>query len=195
MMIRESPDQKVNVIYLRNGKKESREIQLKSKGLVKPKGFLGVRIEPAQKDMSLYRKNQSRSLLEGLTNGMQDCMRFLIIQFSTIYLLCTGTLSVNMLGGPVIIIAQTFQLFDLNNLVYLLNWVAIVNISLAFINILPIPIFDGGRLLMVSIESLKGKPLRTTTVNMIDRITFAALLGLAAMVTFNDIIRVLGIAP
>lgn len=195
LMIKENPDKKVEVTLLRNGTLKKKEIHLSSKGILQKTGFIGVRIEPAQKDLSLYRNIKSRTIFEGLSNGMEDCVRFLIIQCSTIYLLFTGALSLNMLGGPVIIIAQTFHLFDLDNIVYLLNWMAIINISLAFINILPIPIFDGGRLVLISIELIKGKPLKTSTINAIDRVTFAAILGLAAMVTFNDIMRVLGVAP
>ena len=73
------------------------------------------------------------------------------------------------------------------------HWTAIVNISLAFINLLPIPVFDGGRILILSIEAAKGAPLSASTQERIDRYTFALLLGLCAIITYNDVARILGL--
>lgn len=195
LVIANSPGKTLTFTYKRDQITQRTQIHLASKGAWQQKGFLGIRIAPPQKTPHLYRLMQSPSMITALVAGLRDCMRYLVLQCSTMYLLLIGKLSINMLAGPVIIIAQTFRLFDLNNIVFLLNWAAIVNISLAFINLLPVPIFDGGRLLFIGLEIIKGAPLATNTVNLIDRFTFAALLGLAAVVTFNDIFRVMGIAP
>ena len=93
------------------------------------------------------------------------------------------------------ILTQTFSLLSVENLVILMQWTAAINISLAFINLLPIPIFDGGRIAILSIEAICGHPLDPVTQDKIDRVTMALLLGFAAMITYNDILRAIGLNP
>ena len=64
--------------------------------------------------------------------------------------------------------------------------------SLAFINLIPIPIFDGGRIMILSIEAMIGRRLNPHVQDTIDRITMAIILGIAAMITYNDIMRAAG---
>ena len=58
-----------------------------------------------------------------------------------------------------------------------------------FVNLIPFPAFDGGRILFLIIEKIKGKPVKAETENLIHTIGFFILLALIIYVTINDIIR------
>lgn len=71
----------------------------------------------------------------------------------------------------------------------LLDFIGIMSVSLAFINILPLPALDGGRILFVAIEKVLGRPLSPKIESATHRIGFALLLGLLVLVTIKDIVN------
>jgi len=75
---------------------------------------------------------------------------------------------------------------EISQLIYI---VAFLSINVGFINILPFPAFDGGRILFLVIEKIKGSPVKPETENMIHNIGFILLMILMVYITFNDIIR------
>ena len=87
--------------------------------------------------------------------------------------------------GPVGIVYLTKQMSDLG-LAYLLQFAALLSINLAIINVLPIPALDGGRILFILIEKLKGSPIRRKTEGMIHQIGFMLLLLLMVVITVRD---------
>lgn len=100
-----------------------------------------------------------------------------------------GKLSLNSLSGPVGIyevVGQTAKT-GMTNLVYLL---AFISINVGFMNLLPIPAFDGGRLLFLIIEKIKGSPVDTKIENIVHSIGFVLLMILMVVITYNDLLRV-----
>lgn len=87
--------------------------------------------------------------------------------------------------GPVGIVYLTKQMSDLG-IAYLLQFAALLSINLAIINILPIPALDGGRILFILIEKLKGSPMSRKTEGMIHQIGFICLLLLMVVITVRD---------
>ena len=73
---------------------------------------------------------------------------------------------------------------------YLLSITAIISINLGIMNLLPIPALDGGRLVFLFLEALRGKPVDVEKEGMIHFIGFALLMTLMVVVLFNDISRV-----
>lgn len=74
---------------------------------------------------------------------------------------------------------------------YVAQLAAILSINLAIINFLPFPALDGGRLLFVIIEKIKGSPLNQKAVNMANIAGFVILLVLMALVTYRDILKLI----
>ena len=72
-----------------------------------------------------------------------------------------------------------------------LNLIAIISLNLALINILPVPAFDGGHLLITLIEAIKRRPLSVNAKVRIQQIGIAIILILTVLVLFNDISRIL----
>lgn len=90
------------------------------------------------------------------------------------------------LAGPVGIAALTGQVARMG-FVYLLQLTALLSVNLAVINFLPFPALDGGRVLFLIIEKIKGKPVKRELESIIHNIGFLLLLLLVFVVTFRDV--------
>ncbi len=108
--------------------------------------------------------------------------------FITLKELIIGGVSVKDLSGPVGIYSAVDQTREagINSL---LTLTALLSINVGIMNLLPFPAFDGGRILFLIIEKIKGSPVKAETENMIHNIGFFLLLALLIYVTFNDILR------
>lgn len=108
--------------------------------------------------------------------------------FITVKALFTGGVKVSQLSGPVGIYSVVGEQAKtgLANIIYL---VAFLSINVGFINLLPIPAFDGGHILFIIIEMIKGSPVKPEIENKIHTIFLMLLLLLMLVVTFNDILR------
>ena len=108
--------------------------------------------------------------------------------FITFKGLFSGGISVKELSGPVGIFNAVDQTKSsgFSSLLYLL---ALLSLNVGIVNLIPFPAFDGGRILFLVIEKIKGKPVKAETENLIHTIGFFILLALIIYVTINDIIR------
>ncbi len=104
--------------------------------------------------------------------------------------LVQGTISVKNLGGPVAI-ARTSVAAARTGFESLWALIAFLSINLAILNLLPIPILDGGQILMTMAESAKGSPFSIRTRENVMRVGLAAIVALFAIVMFNDITALL----
>ncbi|MGM0873701.1 MAG: RIP metalloprotease RseP [Bacillota bacterium] len=102
--------------------------------------------------------------------------------------LVTGQFSINMLSGPVGIYDMTDQVAESGS-INLLRWAALLSINLGIVNLLPIPALDGGRLLFLFVEALRGKPIDRQKEGIVHFIGFSLLMLLMLVVTWNDIQR------
>ena len=93
------------------------------------------------------------------------------------------------LGGPVRIAQITGDAARMG-LAYLINFTALLSINLAIINAFPFPALDGGRLLFLAIEKIKGSPVKKEVEGTIHYIGFALLMLLVLLVTYKDIARI-----
>ena len=102
--------------------------------------------------------------------------------------LCTGKLSLSSLSGPIGIykIVGASAKSGLINLIYLTGYLCV---NVGIINIIPLPAFDGGRILFLIIEKIKGKPVSPKVENTIHSIGMVLLMILMVAITINDIIK------
>lgn len=103
----------------------------------------------------------------------------------------TGTVSTKNLGGPVSI-AQFAGSSASQGLVAFLGFLAMISISLGILNLLPVPVLDGGHLLMNFIEWVKGKPLSEMTQQRFTQIGMVLVLTLMFFALWNDLLRAVG---
>src|SRR3989344_859807 len=95
----------------------------------------------------------------------------------------------DQVSGPVGIAKITGEASRLG-LIYLLQIVALLSINLAVLNVLPFPALDGGRILFLIIEMLKGSPVNAQVSQMVHLVGFVFLIGLMLVITYRDIARI-----
>jgi regulator of sigma E protease len=129
-----------------------------------------------------------KGFIESINYAFTKTFAILHQMVLVIWYLIIGKLKLSTLAGPLGIysIVGDAAKYGILNLMYL-N--ALISINVGFINLLPIPAFDGGRLLFLVIEKIKGKPVDPKVENIVHTIGFAFLMILMVLVTFNDIIR------
>lgn len=135
-----------------------------------------------------YKNNYEKGFLPALKYAFTNVFSLIHQMVLVIFYLITGKLSLNNLSGPVGIYnivgeASKYGLLTMMNLIGLLC------VNVGFINILPLPAFDGGRLLFLIIEKIKGKPVDSKIENTIHAVGMILLMVLMVVITYNDIMR------
>ena len=130
------------------------------------------------------------------TKGFLNALKYTVKKTGSIFkqmaitvgYLFTGGISLSQLSGPVGIysVVGESSKAGLQNIFYL---VAFLSINVGFINLLPLPAFDGGHILFIIIEKIKGSPVEPELENKIHMIGMVLLLLLMVIITINDIIR------
>ena len=110
--------------------------------------------------------------------------------YVTLKRLVTVDVSARNLGGIVTISRVSYRAVQ-NGLSFFLYFLALLSINLAFVNVLPIPVLDGGHLLFLLIERIKGSPVSARVLNYSQILGLVFVLALMVFVTYNDILRLL----
>lgn len=173
--------------YRRNGEPEVVSI--------KPQANLAEGVATPAIGVSLSEINLVKlSPLQAIMYGAKLTARLTVLTTTTfgtfIYKAIVGASSINELTGPVGLVSLVGEAAGLG-WVYLLTFTALISVNLAVINLLPIPALDGGRLLFLLIEAIKGSALSARTVQVANITGFALLMLLMLVVTYHDIARLL----
>jgi len=104
--------------------------------------------------------------------------------------LLTGQVSARDVGGPILVGQMTGEVARLG-LQYLLSFVALFSVNLAVLNLLPIPVLDGGHLVFLALEGLRGRPVSLQQRQRWTQIGMAVLVGIMALAVANDVLRVI----
>lgn len=97
-------------------------------------------------------------------------------------------------SGPVGIASAVGTILDLGGsraVIQLVNLLGLLSLSLAFMNVLPFPALDGGRLAFLLVEAFAGKKLAAKHENLINQIGMAVLLAFILLVSFNDVVKII----
>jgi len=125
---------------------------------------------------------------KGIKYTFSITITFMFFLFGMIWRLITGQPVGLDVSGPVGIAVLTGQVAQLG-FDYLVRFTAMLSVNLAIINILPIPALDGGRILFILIEKLKGSPVSQKFEQRAHNLGFALLITLMIFVTFRDLTR------
>ncbi len=128
--------------------------------------------------------------MTALIDSLKQVGVTIMVVLYTLGLLLIGKVSIFDLAGPVGIAQFTGQVAG-EGLAPLLSFTAFLSINLGLVNLLPIPALDGGRLVFIVIEWIRRKAVDIKLENRIHQIGFSILLGFMAIVTVNDILRIL----
>ena len=129
-------------------------------------------------------------LTESLTNAVSRTWEIAVLTIVSIVKLIQRVIPMDTIGGPILIIQMAGEQASLGILNFLVL-MAIININLAILNLLPIPIFDGGHILFLGIEAIRRKPLEEKIMSIAQRVGLAFIIMLFGFVFYNDFMRII----
>jgi regulator of sigma E protease len=146
-------------------------------------GMIGIQAANRPED---WRK-QEFGLLESVAAGAQETWFVVVRTGDYLGKLISGRESTDQLSGPIRIAQASGYVASNSGLAGLVTLAAILSVSIGLINLVPIPMLDGGHLLFYAVEALRGRPLSEKAQEMGFRIGLAVVLMLMVFVTWNDI--------
>jgi regulator of sigma E protease len=185
------PNQELDIKVLRDDEKINYRVKTKDmemldiNGQKKIVGLLGI--TPDDKDTLMLRYGPYKSLKESVLTVLDISVKTLRALLNIVI----GRLSLkDSVTGPVGIIHISSKMAAMG-LSYLLSLMALINVSLAIFNLLPIPVLDGGHLLFILIEKLRCKPLTAVVQERFVKIGMGLLLSLFLYLTYFDLVRLI----
>ncbi|MEZ4704396.1 MAG: RIP metalloprotease RseP [Bdellovibrionota bacterium] len=157
----------------------------KEKKLVRQLG-IGSMAKFAQVDTT---NDQTSNLFVAMVRGTQESWNITRDTVIGMGKLFAGKVSVNSLGGPISIFSMASTSYKNGGWVSFFRLMAILSITLGVLNLLPVPVLDGGHLLFYFIEALKGSPVHIKVRQWAQQIGVVMVLGLMALVFYVDINR------
>ncbi|MGD9763369.1 MAG: RIP metalloprotease RseP [Candidatus Binatia bacterium] len=137
------------------------------------RGFTQVSVGPAQ----------------AVAAGAEQTVWWIKTLLLSIVKMLQGKISANDIGGPILIVQAAGQQAQVG-LESLLLFTAVISINLGVLNLLPIPILDGGHLVFILIEAVMRRPLNTRHREIAQQVGLVILIGLMTFAFYNDILRI-----
>ena len=129
-------------------------------------------------------------LLKAIPAALHKTWEMTTLTLRTLWKMVTGRASIENLSGP-ITIAQYAGQSAVIGLAAFLGFLGIVSVSLGVLNLLPVPVLDGGHLLFYLVELVSGHPVTEAVQLAGQKIGIVLLLGLMSLAFYNDLIRLL----
>ncbi|MBL4799167.1 MAG: RIP metalloprotease RseP [Oleispira sp.] len=126
--------------------------------------------------------------LDALVQGIAKTQQLIIFTLDSLWKMILGDVSVKNLSGP-ITIAKVADSSVSNGIQSFIGFLALLSVSLGVLNLLPIPVLDGGHILFYAIEAVRGKALSEKIQIMAVQVGMTLLLGLMVIAFYNDISR------
>lgn len=190
-VVRAHPGQPIPMVVRRGGEDISLTVTPEP---VQERDLTGTRIEIGRLGVSQLTELEHRDVgpVEALAEGWTVTWR---TSASIVHLLgdlFTGDESLRSLGGPLTIGQISGESARLG-LEYMLRWMALLSVNLAVLNLLPIPVLDGGQLLFLGVEALRGRPLSIEQRLRLSHVGLIIVVGIMLWAITNDVLKVFGI--
>lgn len=189
--IEASPERTLNVIVDRQGQQHTLKVTPEKRE--DGKGRLGIAVNagvtPTPKSLQA---ELSYGPIAGLVKAMDTTWQMSALTVKSIFAMIQGEISSKNIGGPISIAQFAGSSAD-KGIQSFLSFLAIISISLGILNLLPIPILDGGHLMLYAVEWVKGSPVSEQAQIQGQKIGLILLLGLMVFAFFNDLSRLFGL--
>lgn len=149
-------------------------------------GVIGVKASRRAEDWSV----QHFGLLESVKTGFTETWFVVDRTYDYLSKLLRGRESTDQLSGPIRIAQVSGMVASSGGVLGLINLAAILSVSIGLMNLLPVPMLDGGHLLFYAIEALRGRPLSERAQEIGFRLGLGLVLMLMLFVTWNDVVHV-----
>ena len=153
-------------------------------------GKIGAAPQIDEKEFAALMTNVSYSPVQALFQAVRKTWETSSVSLKMMGRMIIGEVSLKNLSGPVTIADYAGQSAQMGWGAYL-SFLALISISLGVLNLLPIPLLDGGHLLYYTVELLKGSPVPESVWEVGQKIGMALLFTLMAFALFNDFSRLI----
>jgi len=189
-LIQQSADKSLDVEYRRDNAINS--VILSPETNEKGQGVIGIVVDHKATDIpeSYFAKVQFGPI-DAASKAIVETVQFSWLTLTGIWGMLSGSISLDNIGGP-ISIAEIAGASAENGVISFLQMLAIISISLGVLNLLPIPVLDGGHLVFYLIEAIKGSPLSTEAQANAQQIGMFMIFSLMFLAFFNDLTRLFG---
>lgn len=188
-VVQSAPEQPVGLTLDRNGRAENVTVtparfKTDTGDVI---GRIGVSVKPFEWPDGLLRETRY-GVLSAIPVAIGETWSDTRLTLVAIKKMMTGLLSLNNLSGP-ITIARVAEASVSSGFESFIQFLAYLSVSLGVLNLLPIPILDGGHILYYSVEAIRRKPLSERTQALGLRIGLAMVLTLMVFALYNDLMR------
>ncbi|CAI3789387.1 Regulator of sigma-E protease RseP [Pseudomonas sp. MM227] len=186
-LVRERPDSRIVLRVERDNAPLDVPVNLVSKGEGKAAGYLGAGVKPVEWPPQMLRE-VSYGPLDAVVEGARRTWTMSVLTLDSLKKMLFGELSVKNLSGP-ITIAKVAGASAQSGFGDFLNFLAYLSISLGVLNLLPIPVLDGGHLLFYLIEWVRGRPVSDRVQGWGIQIGISLVVGVMLLALINDLGR------
>ena len=189
--VQKNPNQRVSLEILRDGQRLQKNVQLsstKNPDTGELVGRIGLGVDVGKEQMQPYMNKIQMGGLESLEYGLNRSVDLIVMSMQMLKRMILGEVSVSHLSGPISIAQFSGQAVQ-NGLISFLGLLALLSLSIGFLNLLPIPVLDGGHLLYYLVEMIKGSPVSEQVQVVGQNIGLFLILSLTLLALFNDVIR------
>mgnify|MGYP001097813933 FL=1 len=183
------PGKRVDIEIQRNGEVYLTEVKLGVKEDDSSKGFIGLGTTIDKEQINQYLAIEKYSFPQNLTMAIDQTSEMIVLTLNMFGKMITGQISGKNLSGPVGI-AKDAGTVAKRGLIATLSFMAIISISLGILNLLPVPVLDGGQIVFVLIEKIIRRPLPDKIQIVFQQIGVGALLFLMVFALYNDLTRI-----
>lgn len=188
-IVKSHPDMPIKLVIERDGVRLPIIITPKKTATgQKPEGKVGATVYISDKLLDSVSAEYALSPLEAIPVALETTYYYSITSLKMMFKMLIGKASVENLSGP-IGIAQYAGQSAAMGLTPFIKFMALVSVSLGVLNLLPIPVLDGGHLLFLAVEGIKGSPVSDKAQFFFQQIGLALLVSLMALSMFLDIER------
>ena len=150
-------------------------------------GFAGI--SPSRDALDKYRINVKYPLIESINKSINLTIDYTLLTFKMIFKLFSGQANVENISGPLSIAEFSGKSLAMGY-VYFIYLMAVLSISLGVLNLLPIPMLDGGHLVYYTIEMIIGKPVSMKIQLIGQQLGIVVLLSIMVLAFYNDFLRI-----
>ena len=137
---------------------------------------------------AMFHKLPAQDLATAIRSGYDETIQNIVMVYSTFRSLAERRVSPKQLGGPIMIAQVAYTMAD-SGFTELIYFLGMLSINLAVINFLPIPPLDGGQMLFLIAEKVRGRPLPESAVYAGSILGLILVLTLMIFVTYQDVFR------
>jgi regulator of sigma E protease len=190
--VRERPGQEIAVQVLRNG--EAVKLMVRPDSITESGreiGRIGAYVQlPDDEQRATMRVVIRHGLLRAIPEALNKTWEMTTLTLRTLWKMVSGRASIENLSGPITIAQYAGQSAAIG-LAAFLGFLGIVSVSLGVLNLLPVPVLDGGHLLFYLVELVKGSPVTDAVQLAGQKVGIVLLLALMSLAFYNDLIRLL----